>query len=212
MKSKRKIALLGGTFDPVHLGHIKVAQAAAENIHAQAVIFIPAKCSALKKKPQASDKHRLNMINLAIEDLQNFHVSDCELKRPAPSFTVETIKELQKRIGRNAILYWLLGADAIDELPRWFRVLDLIDECNLACMYRAGFEPPDFSKFADLLGRQRVEKLQNNIIQTPLIDISSTEIRKRCAVDQDLTELVHPAVAEYIREHNLYKSKKNKTK
>jgi nicotinate-nucleotide adenylyltransferase len=207
VKSNRKIALFGGTFDPIHLGHTKVAQVAAEYIDAEAVIFVPAKRSSLKTKPQASDRHRLNMIKMAIEDLQNFHTSDCELKRSAPSFTMETINEMQKKLSRNAMLYWLLGADTIDELPRWFRILDLIDECNLACMYRAGFDPPDFSKYEHLLGHQRIEKLQKNIIKTPLIDISSTEIRQRCAAGLDITELVHPAVAEYIQKHNLYKNK-----
>ncbi|MHC5074977.1 MAG: nicotinate (nicotinamide) nucleotide adenylyltransferase [Planctomycetota bacterium] len=207
MKHKRKIALFGGTFDPVHLGHTKVAQFAAKHIDAQAVIFIPAKRSSLKTKPQASDKHRLNMIKLAIKDLQNFHTSDCELKRSAPSFTMETINEMKKKLGRNIMLYWLLGADTIDELPRWFRVLDLIDECNIACMYRAGFDPPDFSKYEHLLGNQRIEKLQKDIVKTPLVDISSTEIRQKCAVGQDISELVHPAVAEYIQKHKLYKNK-----
>ena len=207
MKSNRKIVLFGGTFDPIHLGHTKVAQVAAEHIDAQAVIFIPAKRSSLKTKPQASDRHRLNMIKLAIKDLQNFHTSDCELNRSAPSFTMETINEMKKKLGRNVTLYWLLGADTIDELPRWYRVLDIIDECNIACMYRAGFDPPDFSKLAHLLGHQRIEKLQKNIIKTPLIDISSTEIRQKCAAEQDITELVHPAVAEYIKTHKLYQNK-----
>jgi nicotinate-nucleotide adenylyltransferase len=209
MKHKRKIALFGGTFDPVHFGHTKVAQVAVESIGAEALVFVPAKCSALKTKPQASDRHRLNMIKLAVEDLQNFHTSDCELKRSAPSFTMETLNEMQKKLGRNAEIYWLLGADTIEELPRWFRILDIIDECNLACMYRAGFDPPDFSKFEHLLGHQRVEKLQKNIIKTPLVDISSTEIRQRCAAGQGITEIVHPAVAEYIRIHKLYQNKNN---
>jgi nicotinate-nucleotide adenylyltransferase len=207
MKNKRKIALFGGTFDPIHLGHTKVIQSAAKYIHTEAVIFVPAKRSALKTKPQASNQHRLYMINLAIKDLENFHVTDCELKRPAPSFTLETVRELKKQLGRNTDIYWLLGADTIEELPRWFRVLDLIDECNIACMYRAGFDPPDFSKYEHLLGRQRIEKLQKNIVKTPLVNISSTEIRQRCAAGQDITELVHSTVAEYIQKHNLYKNK-----
>ncbi|MHC4266579.1 MAG: nicotinate (nicotinamide) nucleotide adenylyltransferase [Planctomycetota bacterium] len=207
MKHERKIAIFGGTFDPIHLGHTKVAQVAAEYIDAEAIIFVPAKRSALKTKPQASDRHRLNMIKLAIKNLQNFHTSDCELKRHAPSFTMETINEMQKKLGRNTVLYWLLGADTIEELPRWFRVLDLIDECNLACMYRAGFDPPDFSEYESLLGHQRVEKLQKNIIKTPLVDISSTEVRERCAAGRDIADLVHPAVAEYIHEHSLYQTR-----
>jgi nicotinate-nucleotide adenylyltransferase len=205
MKNKKKIALFGGTFDPIHLGHTKVANTAAEFTNVQAVIFIPAKRSALKPLPKVSDQHRINMINLAIDDFKNFHVSDCELKRESPSFTLETVKEIKKQLRRNTEIYWLLGSDTIEELPRWFGVLDLIDECNLTCMYRAGFEPPDFTKYEQLLGRHRVQKLHDNIVQTPLVDISSTEIRQRCAAGQDLAGLVHPAVAEYIQRHKLYR-------
>jgi len=204
MKSNKKIALFGGTFDPIHIGHTKVAKAAVKKIGAQALIYIPAKRSALKTKPQASDQDRLNMIKLAIKDVEHFHVSDCELKRSAPSFTLETVRELKKRLGRNPDIYWLLGADTVRELPRWFGILDLIDECNLTCMYRAGFDPPDFSQYEALFGRQRVEKLEKNIIKTPLVNISSTEVRQRCADDIDISGLVHPDVAEYIHRHSLY--------
>ena len=206
--SKKKIALFGGTFDPIHLGHTKVADAAAKQIGAEQVVFIPAKCSALKNRPpQASDEDRAGMISLGIADYQNFRLNDCELQRPEPSFTLDTVRFLQGRFGSEASLYWLVGADTIDELPRWYRIAELIEECSLSVMCRAGYREPDFTKFEDVFGPSRLIKLQENIIKTPLIDISSTQVRKKVSAGSDVSDMLHPDVADYIREHNLYQPK-----
>jgi nicotinate-nucleotide adenylyltransferase len=205
---KRKIALFGGTFDPIHLGHTTVAGDAAKHIGAEKIIFIPAKRSPLKGfLPRASDNHRLQMISLAIAEQKSFEVSDCELKKPAPSYTLETVREFQAEYGSDTLIHWLMGADSIEDLTYWLGVVELIDTCNLITMYRAGCEPPDFAKFEALWGPKRIEKLQQNIVQTPLIDISSTEIRNRLAAGRDVTDMLHPAVADYIRKHGLYQSK-----
>jgi len=206
--AKRKIALFGGTFDPIHLGHTAVAAAAAEYIGAEAIVFVPAKCSPLKNSfPEASSDDRLQMIALAIADNKSFQMSDYELKRSKPSYTLETVKRFQTDYGSDTSIYWLIGADNTDDLPRWYRIVELIDECNLSVMYRAGCEIPDFTKFKDSWGTHRVEKLQKNIIETPLIDISSTQIRSRLVAGRDVTDMLSPFVADYIRKHNLYQSK-----
>ena len=206
--AKRKIALFGGTFDPIHLGHTTVAAGAAEHIGAEKIIFVPAKRSPLKGfLPKASDNDRLAMIALAIADNKNFQVSGYELKKPEPSYTLETVRQFQADYGGETSIYWLIGADSIDELPLWYGIVELIEECNLSTMFRAGCEPPDFAGFKAVWGRERVEKIHRNIIQTPLIDISSTEIRKRLAAGRDVTDMLHPPVADYIRKHNLYQSK-----
>jgi nicotinate-nucleotide adenylyltransferase len=206
--SKRKIALFGGTFDPVHLGHTTVVEDAARRIGAEKIIYIPAKRSPLKGfLPKANDKHRLKMITLAIAEKKTFEVSDCELKKPAPSYTLETVKQFQAEYGGGTLIHWLVGADSIDDLMYWYKIVELIDTCILTTMYRAGCVPPDFSKFEHQWGPQRIEKLQQNIIQTPLIDISSTEIRDRLAAGSDVTDMLNPSVAEYIRKHGLYQSK-----
>jgi nicotinate-nucleotide adenylyltransferase len=205
--AKRKIALFGGTFDPVHLGHTTVAADALEHIGAEKIIFIPTKRSPLKGfLPRANDNHRLKMISLAIAGEENFQVSDCELKKPAPSYTLDTIRKFQSDCGGETSIHWLIGADSIDDLPYWYKITELIDACNLTTMYRAGCEPPDFSKFEGIWGRRRVEKLQRNIIQTPLVDVSSTEIRDLIAKNGDFSSMVHPAVADYIRKNGLYQS------
>ena len=207
--AKRKLVLFGGTFDPIHLGHTVVAAAAAEHIGAEKVVFIPTKRSPLKDSlPAASDEDRFAMIALAIADDKKFQLSDCELKRDEPSYTLETVRQFQADYGSGTSIYWLAGADSIDELPRWYGIVELIDECNLSVMFRAGCEPPDFARFAAIWGSQRIEKLKQNVIKTPLIDISSTEIRNRLATGRDVTNMLHTLVAEYIREHGLYLSKR----
>jgi nicotinate-nucleotide adenylyltransferase len=207
----RKIALFGGTFDPIHLGHTRVADDARRRIGAEKLIFIPAKCSPLKGfPPRASDADRFNMIALAIAGERSFEVSDYELNKSAPSYTLETVRKFQKDFGGQTAIHWLVGADGVDDLVYWHKIVELIDACHLTTMYRAGCERPDFSRFEDLWGRQRVEKLQQDIVQTPLIDISSTEIRKRLADGHDAADMLHPTVADYIREHGLYQAENMK--
>jgi nicotinate-nucleotide adenylyltransferase len=204
---KRKIALFGGTFDPIHLGHTVVAADAAEMIGAEKTIFVPAKHSPLKGFfPRAGDSDRLKMISLAIAHNKNFQVSDYELRKPDPGYTLETVRKFQGDYGDDTLIYWLIGADSVDELQLWYGITDLIDECNLATMLRAGCKPPNFAKFEDVWGSGRVEKLQRNIIQSSLVDISSTEIRSRLAAGRDVAGMLDPAVADYIYQHGLYQS------
>jgi nicotinate-nucleotide adenylyltransferase len=203
--TNKKIALMGGTFDPIHLGHTAVAAYAAEYIGADGLIFIPAIVSPLKGfYPQASDSDRLAMIEQAIAGEKKISVSNCELERTPPSFTIDTIRYFLNKYGGYTQIYWLIGADNINDLKLWYKITDLIDLCNIATMYRAGCMKPDFSCFEELWGKQRIEKLQRNIIHTPLVDISSTEVRKRIACGQDTSQMLHPAVADYISKHNLY--------
>ena len=200
--------MFGGTFDPIHPGHTAVADFAAEHIGAEKVIFVPAKRSPLKiSSPQAGDKDRLKMIALAIAESEKFEASDYELRKPNLSYTIETVKHFQSEYGGQTAIYWLLGADGIDELPHWYKIGELIDICNLAVMYRGGCEFPDLSKVEAVLGPGRTEKLQRNVIKTPLVDVSSTEIRNRLAAGLSVVDMLHPDVADYIYKHGLYNAK-----
>lgn len=202
---KRTIALFGGTFDPIHLGHTTVAADAVKQIRADKLVFIPAKRSPLKGfLPKADDEDRFNMIALAIAGEKNFEVSDYELNKPAPSYTLETVEKFHKDYGGDASIHWLIGADGIEDLTYWYKIVELIDTCYLTTMYRAGCTPPDFTKFERIWGRQRIEKLQRNVVQTPMINISSTEIRRKIAAGQDVLNMLHKDVYGYIRKHGLY--------
>jgi len=166
---------------------------------------MPAKRSPLKgSDPKAGAHHRFRMIALAIAGHEKFELSNYELNRPEPSYTLDTVRHFKAAYNNQTQVYWLLGADSIDDLPYWHRVTELIDECNLSTMYRAGRPVPDFSKFETIWGRKRVEKLQRHVIRTSLIDISSTQIRERLTRGDDVSGMLHPAVADYIRRNRLY--------
>ena len=204
--TRRNIALFGGTFDPIHRGHTRVAEGAAQRIEAERVVFIPAKCSPLKGfLPNAADEDRLHMIELAIRNNDRFSVSDFELRRPAPSYTLDTVRHFQQQYGADTSLYWLLGADSVNDLLLWHRIEELIDACHLAVMVRGGYEKPTFDRHREALGPERVEKLRRDVIETPSIEISSTEVRERLAEGQDTDDLLDPRVQQYIHERRLYR-------
>ena len=202
----KKTALFGGTFDPVHNGHIKVAEYAAGVIGAEKVIMVPAKRSPHKDSlPFASAQDRMNMISLAIASRDNFDMSDCEMTRPEPSYTLDTIEYFHSSYGPETQLYWLVGADSLKDLAKWHRIRDIMDLCRIAVMFRAGFAKPDFSEFARIFGRSYARKLSESVIQTPLIEISSTDIRNKIAAGQNVEKLIHPDVLKYIIEKGLYR-------
>ena len=202
---KRRIALFGGSFDPVHVGHTGVARAAAEYLNAESVIFIPAKCSPLKGcLPRAGDDDRLKMIELATANDNAFAVSDCELRRPSPSYTLDTVHQFQAEYGSAVSVHWLLGADSVNDLVHWHGIGELLDACTLSVMVRGRYETPAFEKYIPLWGSERVEKLRRNVVPTPKIDVSSTEVRERLRRGEDVSEMLAPEVESYIRQRGLY--------
>jgi nicotinate-nucleotide adenylyltransferase len=202
---KRKIILFGGSFDPIHRGHTIVGRYAIKHIGADGLVFVPALRSPQKQLfPMAASSDRLKMIELAIAEEKDMCVSDCELKRQPPSFTIDTVRYFHGAYGPQTELYWLVGADVLNDLPRWHRILELLDECNLCLMLRAGFDKLELNGLTGVLGAQRVRKLEQNIIDNPLIDVSSTEVRRRIAAGEDVSQMVHPPVLAYIKEHGLY--------
>ncbi|MDD5134048.1 MAG: nicotinate (nicotinamide) nucleotide adenylyltransferase [Phycisphaerae bacterium] len=200
-----KIILFGGTFDPVHNGHIAVSLAAVEKIGASKVILIPARRSPHKhQKPLAMDNDRMAMLKLAVAGNALFEISPIELNRGEPSYTIDTVRQLKQKFGKACEFYWLLGVDMLGDLPKWYKAEELLSECNFSVMNRGGFEKPDFSFMTGKLSPEAIDKLRKNQIQTPLIDISSTEIRRRIVDGQDISEIVSAAVLSYIQKHKLY--------
>ncbi|MDH7598889.1 MAG: nicotinate (nicotinamide) nucleotide adenylyltransferase [Sedimentisphaerales bacterium] len=205
MKDLPRIALFGGTFDPVHLGHTGVSGYVASHLHADCVIFIPAGHPPLKPSaPKASGIDRLNMVQLAIADNPIWQASDCELHRTGPSYTIDTVRHFRGTYGREAILYWLIGADCVHDLPSWYQIEQLLRECTIVTMTRPGWPRPDFRIFEHLWPASLIRQLQEYVVQTPMIDISSSLIRSRIRSGQDVSSLLHPAVLDYIRQHRLY--------
>ncbi|MCK5565950.1 MAG: nicotinate (nicotinamide) nucleotide adenylyltransferase [Planctomycetes bacterium] len=200
-----KIILFGGSFDPIHKGHLDVARYSFEKIGADKLFLIPAKRSPHKKDfPFACDDARLNMLRLAIRETTEFEVSDMELKRADPSYTIDTVFDFKHSYGDSAEIFLLIGADTVEDLGKWHRIGELIDACNVCVMYRSGFKRPNFTEFREHLGQKRVEKLDKYVISTPLIDISSTDIRRNIGQGCDVSAFVPQAVLGYIEQKGLY--------
>jgi len=183
----KKIGIYGGTFDPVHHAHLILARDAVETLGLDEVIFVPAAISPLKKiAPIASGELRLAMVRAAIKGEPKFAVDDCELRRPPPSYTIDTVEEIRQR-NRNTAIYCLIGEDNAERLTNWHRFADLKKMVHLVVLDRTG-QPPSHS-YA-VIDRK--------------IDISATEIRKRVASGRSIRYLVPPAVEEIIRREKLY--------
>lgn len=180
------LGIFGGSFDPVHNGHLAIAQAALESIPLDRVVFVPARRSPLKDAlPGASEEHRCAMLELATRDEPRFGVSRAELDRPAPSYTVDTLEAMTGQ-GR---LFLILGADAARDLPRWRSPERVRELARVVVARRPGAAHDDAAAI---------------LLDTPLMDISAGELRARAARGRSLRYLVPDAVWRYIQEHHLY--------
>lgn len=202
--SIKRIGVLGGTFDPIHLGHLIVAADARRKLKLSYVLFVPAgkPWLKLKEEGQITDgKHRLAMVRLAIKGNPYFKVSTIELDRPGPSYSIDTVLELKSKLGSRAEIYFIVGPDALAELPRWKEPGRLLEACQVVAIERPGYDRVNLRTLARSVpgASKRIMKLD-----VPQIDISSTEIRKRVAQGQSIRRLVPEAVEKYIQKHKLY--------
>jgi nicotinate-nucleotide adenylyltransferase len=182
-----KIAIYGGTFDPIHHGHLIIAREALETLGIEELTFVPARVSPLKKtRPVASGEIRLLMVRTAIENEAGFAVNDCELRRPPPSYTIDTIEEI-RRCKANTEIYCLIGEDNVEKLTRWHRFAELEKMVRFVVLDRSGQRP---NHPYPVIRRK--------------IDISATEIRKRVVSGRSIRYLVPPAVEEIIYREKLY--------
>jgi nicotinate-nucleotide adenylyltransferase len=202
----QNIGLYGGTFDPPHLGHLVSAQALAEALALDEVIFIPSGSPPHKKdRAITSGPRRMDMLRLAIADNPRFGTSDWELLQKAPTYTINTVLYFQK-VYPAARLFWLVGADSLHDLPSWYEFERLIDQVEIATACRGGL---DIEKIlAGLKARltnPQFEKLGQNLVKTPLLEIAAHEIREKVRSGKSIRYLVPPAVEQYIRQEGLYR-------
>ncbi len=211
--STPNVALFGGTFDPIHCGHLIVARCVLERLSLDEVTFIPSANPPHKGRADLSDvAHRLAMVELAIDGPRplvgaepGFACDDCEARRAGPSYTLETVMHFRERLGPGAHIHWIIGADSLAELESWHRATELVDACNIVTVNRSGDCQPDLSTFGRVLNEGHVAKLERGILQTPHIDISATDIRRRVAAAQSIRYLVPEPVRQYIEDHQLYR-------
>ncbi len=194
--------VLGGTFDPIHNGHIIVAEEVRARLNLAEVLFVPAGQPWLKvDSPILAAEHRVQMVRLAIGDEPCFKVSTMEVDRAGLSYTVDTITELQAQLGAGDELFFILGWDNLAQLPKWREPSRLIEMCYLVAVPRPGYPLPDLDSLEAVIPglSQRVI-----LLDKPEIDIGATEIRERVTRGLSIRHLVPKPVDEYIRKHKLY--------
>jgi len=197
-----KIGVLGGTFDPIHKGHLIVAEEARNRLNLDGVLFVPAGEPWLKAgRPISDAEHRVQMVRLAIANKSYFKLSTMEVERPGPSYTVDTIAELRAQLDREDELFFVLGWGNLVELPQWHEPARLIEMCYLVAVPRPDSPHPDLEPLEPL-----IPGLSRKVIflDMPEIDISASAIRNRVAQGLPIHHLVPEPVDKYIKEHGLY--------
>ena len=199
----RRIGVLGGTFDPIHNGHIALGKKVARKLELKRILFIPAGNPWMKSaKSVSTAHHRLKMLELGISGIEEFSFSEMEIKRSGPTFTYETILELTKDKSAPTMIYLILGWDAIKEFHRWKNSDDLLDLVQIVAVSRPGYE--------ELVTQHQGHKDSRIFDDAVVIDqsvsgITSTNIRERIKLKQSINNLVPKDVENYILEHGLYK-------
>ncbi len=196
-----RLGLLGGTFDPVHRGHLALARAARDELGLDEVLFLPAG-QPWRKAGQmiASNEHRLAMLRRALEGEAAIQVSRLELERPGPSYTADTLEALRDDRPEDE-LFFLLGEDALMDLPNWERPRRIPELARLAVARRADSSPEALEE-----AERRLPGLGERVVwlKMPAVAVSATEIRERVREGQPIGGLVPATVEEYIRKQGLY--------
>ncbi|MEW6142050.1 MAG: nicotinate-nucleotide adenylyltransferase [Chloroflexota bacterium] len=197
-----KVGILGGTFDPVHRGHLALAKTALEQLGLDKVLFVPARDPWMKtgRRRIAPARHRLAMLRLALKGKPGFEVSTVDLERPGKTYAVDTVAAVRKELGVEAGLYFIMGADSLTELHQWKEPGKLAAMCRLAVAGRPRVSAPDVA---------RLEKMVPGIgerivfLNMAPVDASSTEIRERLKSGRSAGRAVPAAVVRYISDNRL---------
>jgi len=185
------IGVFGGSFDPVHHGHLIVGQVASEELGLDTLRFVPAREQPFKRgRHRSAPEHRAAMLSLALAGSPGFELDRTELDRPAPSYTVDTLESFARRDPRSPLVL-LLGADAAADLPSWHRSERIPELARVVVFARPGTPIP-------------VTPMIAQVIEVPAVEISATGIRRRVLQKQSIRYWVPEAVAEYIARHRLY--------
>lgn len=207
--AEQNLAWFGGSFDPVHHGHLIVVRCVAEMLALDRVTLVPVARAPHKDRPLAADADRLAMLRLAVAGDGAFAVSDIELRRGGRSYTVDTLRALRRQCGEDAGLHWIIGADMLADLAEWREADEVLRLAQIVTAVRPPWDREVdgiLEALAGTFGQDRAEELRRGIVTTPLIDISSTDIRRRVQRGESIRYLVPEAVRAYIHDHGLYGS------
>ena len=197
-----RTGIFGGTFDPIHNGHLAVAEYVRTEVALDQVLFVPAGQPWFKKGQTVTDAmHRLEMTRLAVADNPRFAVSDIEVCRDGPTYTIDTLVELRREKGKGVEFYLILGIDALNELHRWRKPCDVLDMAAIVGVTRPGSEAVDRAALDSIREDASGEVV---IVDGPLIDVSAADIRRRMAEGLSVRGIIPQAVEDYAKRHVLY--------
>lgn len=208
-------ALFGGTFDPVHYGHLKPVEALANQIGLSRVIIMPNNVPPHRPQPEASSQQRKEMVELAIADKPLFTLDERELRRDAPSYSSQTLQEWREEVGPKLPLAFIIGQDSLLTFPAWHRYETILDNCHLLVCRRPGYPlvmaQKEHQQWLDAHLTDSVEALHDLpagkifLAETPWFNISATIIRERLEHGESCAEMLPAAVLAYINTHGLYR-------
>lgn len=198
----KKIGIMGGTFNPIHTGHLLLAQAALEEAKLDRICFMPSGISYLKQDNTVLDAaHRLQMTQLAVSGNPDFTVSDMEIKREGNTYTCDTLKQLKEEQPQNSF-YFIVGADSLFYMENWYHPKEIFASCTILAAVRDDFGLSDLEEKANQLKREFDADI--SLLHLPRIDISSTDIRERIKSGKSIRYMVPDAVCDYILQNHLY--------
>ncbi len=214
-----KIGIMGGTFDPIHIGHLRVAEEAVEMLRLDALTFVPAAMPPHKlDRNTLSFEHRWRMLSLAVEGRSIFHLSDVENRLPGKSYTVVTLRKMRKELPPGSALFFLVGLDAFLELDTWWRFEELFKLASMVVLRRPGYHGEDLGRFlketisplysydSELACFKHPELLPVYYLKNTRLGVSSTRIRRLVAERRSIRYLVPDNVLRYIEENGLYRA------
>ena len=200
-----RVGVLGGTFDPIHMGHLVMAEQCHEQIPLDQVWFMVSAAPPHKRDREISpfDK-RVEMAQLAIAGNRAFQVNEMEKNRPGPSYTADTLRELHRQFPQTEFC-WIVGSDCLPDLPHWHEPLTVISLAKVVVVARPGWPVWSAEQMRAELNLARETPLQMQVVSVPLLDISSRDLRHRVAEGRSIRYFVPPAVLAYIQDKKLYR-------
>ena len=204
-RKNMRIGIMGGTFDPIHVGHLIVAECVADELRLDSVLFVPCFRPPHKGAGALSPpRRRYRMVELAVEGNPRFAAEPAEIERGGISYSVDTIKALRARYPRGTRLYFIIGADSLHEIHTWREYRRILSICTVVTAGRPGFDREGWTPTEGLFSDGAVESLRRHFVRSPLIEVSATEIRRRKREGKSIRYLVPERVERYIERHGLY--------
>ena len=204
------VGVFGGTFDPLHFGHLRTVAAIQMQLELERVVVMPAGRPPHRQEPKASPEHRLAMVRQALKDMPGFECDDREIRRPGFSYTIVTLEELRRQLGDQPLCL-ILGLDSFLDLPSWNCWREILNNAHIVVMHRLGWEPPsplpNWWLDAALENPDSLYRKSSGYVycaRVPTIELASTTLREQLGRSVDVSNALPPSVLDYIKTHQIY--------